>query len=173
MNLSAACSSFYGSGLMRFFAYCMVAGLAFVGAAKLFPPAPQDMTYHYVDERGQPITEDVARAYFAEQERLDTLEREAKRRASEEGNVANSPASSGPVTHSDLSDRAAVPAGTGLRATGPGKDYVSVQGYYRRDGTYIAQHKRSAANRTETDNWSTRGNHNPFTGKSGSNKARR
>ena len=104
---------------------------------------------------------------------MDTLEREAKRRASEEGNVANSPASSGPVTHSDLSDRAAVPPDTGLRATGPSKDYVSVQGYYRRDGTYIAPHKRSAANRTQTDNWSTRGNKNPFTGKSGSNKARR
>lgn len=173
MNLSAACSSIYGAGLMRFFAYCMVAGLAFVGAAKLFPPAPQDITYHYVDERGQPITEVVARAYFAEQERLDTLEREAKRRASEEGNVANPTTSSGPVTHSNLSNRAAIPPGTSLRATEPSKDYISVQGYYRRDGTYIAPHKRSAANRTETDNWSTRGNKNPFTGKSGSNKARR
>ncbi|WBT37794.1 hypothetical protein [Hyphomicrobium sp. DMF-1] len=106
---------------MRFFAYCMVAGIAFVGAAKLFPPAPQDMTYHYVDERGQPITEVVARAYFAEQERLDTLEWESKRRASDEGNVANPTTSSGPVTHSDLSNRAAVPPGTSLRGKPPVK----------------------------------------------------
>lgn len=44
---------------------------------------------------------------------------------------------------------------------------VSVRGYYRKDGTYVAPHMRSSPNNTKNDNWSTRGNVNPYTGKAG------
>lgn len=42
-----------------------------------------------------------------------------------------------------------------------------VRGYYRNDGTYVAPHYRSSPNHTKSDNWSTRGNVNPYTGEAG------
>ena len=45
---------------------------------------------------------------------------------------------------------------------------VSVRGYFRSNGTYVQPHVRSAPNNTTEDNWSTRGNVNPYTGKNGS-----
>jgi hypothetical protein len=44
---------------------------------------------------------------------------------------------------------------------------VHVRGYHRKNGTYVAPHNRTAPNKTKTDNWSTRGNTNPETGKKG------
>ena len=44
---------------------------------------------------------------------------------------------------------------------------VRVRGSFRKNGTYIAPHYRSSPNRTKFDNWSTRGNYNPYTGKKG------
>lgn len=44
---------------------------------------------------------------------------------------------------------------------------VQVDGYFRKDGTYVAPHYRSAPNSTPWDNWSTKGNVNPYTGKPG------
>lgn len=44
---------------------------------------------------------------------------------------------------------------------------VRVRGYTRRDGTYVAPHYRSSPNSTKMDNWSTRGNVNPYTGREG------
>lgn len=44
---------------------------------------------------------------------------------------------------------------------------VSVKGYTRADGTYVAPHMRSSPNSTASDNWSTKGNVNPYTGKAG------
>lgn len=46
------------------------------------------------------------------------------------------------------------------RHTGP----VSVKGYVRKDGTYVAPHFRSAPDGTTLNNWSTQGNVNPFKG---------
>jgi hypothetical protein len=46
---------------------------------------------------------------------------------------------------------------------------VSVQGYYRKDGTYVSPHYRSSPNATSSDNWSTKGNVNPHTGEVGHN----
>ncbi len=40
-------------------------------------------------------------------------------------------------------------------------------GYMRRDGTYVAPSYQSPPNRTRIDNFSSRGNVNPFTGKPG------
>ena len=44
---------------------------------------------------------------------------------------------------------------------------VSVKGYTRADGTYVAPHVRSSPNGTASDNWTTKGNVNPYTGKVG------
>lgn len=43
----------------------------------------------------------------------------------------------------------------------------SVRGYTRKDGTYVAPHRATDPNRTRNDNYSTKGNVNPYTGKSG------
>lgn len=43
----------------------------------------------------------------------------------------------------------------------------SVRGYSKRDGTYVAPHYRTNPNTTQRDNWSSRPNVNPYTGKSG------
>src|SRR5688572_20479522 len=42
-----------------------------------------------------------------------------------------------------------------------------VSGYTRSDGTYVSGHYRSCANSTTSDNWTTRGNYNPYTGEPG------
>lgn len=42
-----------------------------------------------------------------------------------------------------------------------------VRGTVRKDGTYVATHVRTAPNKTKTDNYSTKGNTNPYTGKKG------
>lgn len=42
-----------------------------------------------------------------------------------------------------------------------------VKGYVKKDGTYVAGHYRSSPNSTTTDNWSTKGNVNPYTGQAG------
>jgi hypothetical protein len=41
---------------------------------------------------------------------------------------------------------------------------VSVQGYFRSNGTYVAPHWRSAPDGNFWNNWSTKGNINPYTG---------
>jgi hypothetical protein len=43
----------------------------------------------------------------------------------------------------------------------------SVRGYVRSNGTYVAPHHATNPNGTRTDNWSTKGNINPYTGKAG------
>ncbi len=44
---------------------------------------------------------------------------------------------------------------------------VYVEGYVRSDGTYVEPHYRSSPNDTVLDNWSTKGNVNPYTGEPG------
>ena len=46
-----------------------------------------------------------------------------------------------------------------------GQTYVP--GYIKADGSYVAGHYKSAPNETKLDNYSTKGNSNPFTGKAG------
>ncbi|MFA5168531.1 MAG: hypothetical protein WC530_08385 [Candidatus Omnitrophota bacterium] len=46
--------------------------------------------------------------------------------------------------------------------------YRSTRGYVKRSsGTYVAPHYSSTPNRIKADNWSAKGNVNPFTGKKG------
>src|SRR6478672_8511890 len=44
---------------------------------------------------------------------------------------------------------------------------VRVSGYVNKNGTYVAPHYRSSPNSTTLDNYSTKGNYNPYTGKAG------
>ncbi len=44
---------------------------------------------------------------------------------------------------------------------------VRVRGYTRKDGTYVAPHYRSSPDSSKANNWSTKGNTNPYTGKEG------
>lgn len=44
-------------------------------------------------------------------------------------------------------------------------EYVS--GHYRSNGTYVSGYHRTSPNTTKFDNYSTRGNINPYTGKKG------
>jgi hypothetical protein len=46
---------------------------------------------------------------------------------------------------------------------------VAVRGYTKDNGTYVQPHYRSSPNEYKNDNWSTSGNSNPYTGKSGTN----
>ena len=57
----------------------------------------------------------------------------------------------------------AVARGSGSHSGG----YHSVRSYTTKNGTYVAPHYQTNPNGTKTDNWSTKGNANPFTGKPG------
>ena len=46
---------------------------------------------------------------------------------------------------------------------------VYVKGYYKKNGTYVAPHYRKSPNSTVRDNFSYKGNVNPYTGKTGKN----
>jgi hypothetical protein len=48
-----------------------------------------------------------------------------------------------------------------------------VRGYTKRDGTRVESHRRTRPNSTERDNWSTKENTNPDTGKRGTKTPRR
>jgi len=54
-----------------------------------------------------------------------------------------------------------------LFATSVFAEYVS--GYYRKNGTYVKGYNRSDRNATVRDNYSYKGNTNPYTGKKGTN----
>src|SRR4051812_19073256 len=51
--------------------------------------------------------------------------------------------------------------------TGSNTQTEHVNGYERKDGTYVAPYERTQANTTRDDNYGTRGNYNPYTGKTG------
>lgn len=51
---------------------------------------------------------------------------------------------------------------------GPALADTYVRGHVRKDGTYVQPHYRSNSNGTNLDNYSTRGNVNPYTGQRGS-----
>jgi hypothetical protein len=56
---------------------------------------------------------------------------------------------------------------TAATGTGAKASHESVSGYTRKDGKYVATHDRSTKDSTKTNNWSTKGNANPETGKAG------
>lgn len=44
---------------------------------------------------------------------------------------------------------------------------VRVKGYYRSDGKYVREHYRTSPDKNFWNNWSSKGNVNPYTGKRG------
>jgi hypothetical protein len=50
---------------------------------------------------------------------------------------------------------------------------TTVRPYSRRDGTYVQPHHRKAPNSTQRDNYSSRGNTNPYTGRPGTREPKR
>ncbi|GAB6121130.1 hypothetical protein [Dysgonomonas termitidis] len=42
------------------------------------------------------------------------------------------------------------------------------KGYTKKDGTYVQGHRKTKSNKTNRDNYSTKSNTNPYTGKKGS-----
>ncbi|WP_072050610.1 hypothetical protein [Pantoea sp. BL1] len=52
--------------------------------------------------------------------------------------------------------------------TGSSPYHERVNGYQKHDGTYVQPHMRTQGNSTQYDNFNTRGNYTPYTGKYGS-----
>jgi len=59
-------------------------------------------------------------------------------------------------------------------ATGTGSSHSShaVSGYTTKRGTHVAPHRQSNSDGTQHNNWSTKGNTNPTTGRAGTKTAR-
>ncbi len=51
--------------------------------------------------------------------------------------------------------------------TGSKSGSTSVGGYTTKNGTYVSPHQRSTPDSNPKNNWSTKGNVNPYTGKKG------
>ena len=60
---------------------------------------------------------------------------------------------------------------TGMMLAGSALADTYVSGYTTRTGTYVESYHRSDPNGTAVDNWSTKGNVNPYTGKAGTKSA--
>lgn len=56
-----------------------------------------------------------------------------------------------------------------VQGTGSTYSSIPVRGYLR-EGQWIQPHMRSVKDNTRTDNWTTKGNFNPFTGKPGTKR---
>lgn len=55
----------------------------------------------------------------------------------------------------------------------PAEASEHVRGHMKKDGKYVAPHNRTNANSTQRDNWSSKGNSNPYTGKRGHKSAKK
>jgi hypothetical protein len=58
--------------------------------------------------------------------------------------------------------------GTGSKASS-----TSVRGYTTKRGTTVKSYRRTTSDRTQKNNYSTRGNRNPWTGTTGTKRAKR
>ena len=58
-------------------------------------------------------------------------------------------------------------AGLAFAGTVSAQSGTTVRGYTRADGTYVQPHHRTNPNTTRNDNWTTRPNVNPYTGRIG------
>ena len=47
------------------------------------------------------------------------------------------------------------------------KSSTRVKGYVKKSGTYVASHMRTTPDKSKFNNYSTKGNFNPYTGKEG------
>ncbi|WP_257541085.1 hypothetical protein [Sphingobium sp. CFD-1] len=58
-------------------------------------------------------------------------------------------------------------AGMAISGVAEARGSNSVRGHIRSNGVYVAPHVRTNPNSTKLDNWSTRGNVNPYNGRTG------
>ena len=64
--------------------------------------------------------------------------------------------------------------GSGSRGGGHNSGgHTSVKPYTKRDGTYVQPHHRTVPNSTQRDNFSSKPNVNPYTGKEGTREPKR
>jgi hypothetical protein len=59
-------------------------------------------------------------------------------------------------------------SGAAAPGTGSKSSSTHVNGYVKKDGTYVAPHNKSTPDNKFENNWTTKGNDNPTTGASGS-----
>ena len=64
-------------------------------------------------------------------------------------------------------------SGSGTYGTGSNPSSNSVDGYTRRDGTYVQPYQRTNPNNSQLDNYGTRGNTNPYSGQTGTQSPKR
>lgn len=55
----------------------------------------------------------------------------------------------------------------GLNYAQENPNSTTVKSYTKKDGTHVESYKRTKSNRTERDNYSSKPNRNPYTGKKG------
>ncbi len=60
---------------------------------------------------------------------------------------------------------------SGLSSPSKGGSH-SVRGHARKDGTYVQPHRATNQNKTQRDNWSSKPNVNPYTGKPGEKESK-
>lgn len=48
-----------------------------------------------------------------------------------------------------------------------------VRGYTKKNGTYVQPHRQTNPNHTQRDNWSSKENTNPYTGKQGTKEPKK
>ena len=58
-------------------------------------------------------------------------------------------------------------SGATAPGTGSKSSSTHVNGYVKKDGTYVAPHNKSTPDKKFENNWTTKGNDNPTTGASG------
>jgi hypothetical protein len=73
--------------------------------------------------------------------------------------------------HSTTSKSPASHASSGASGTGASSSSHVVRGYTTKRGTYVAPHRQTNADHTQRNNYSTKGNVNPSTGKTGTKSA--
>jgi len=54
--------------------------------------------------------------------------------------------------------------------TGSKSSHEHVSSYTKRGGTYVTLHEKSTPDHTKKNNWDTKGNDNPYTGKAGTKR---
>jgi len=57
------------------------------------------------------------------------------------------------------------------KSTSSGSGTHSVKGHVKKDGTYVQPHHATNPNNTQRDNWSSKPNVNPYSGKPGTKEA--
>jgi hypothetical protein len=62
---------------------------------------------------------------------------------------------------------------SGTTGTGSSSNSHAVRGYTTKRGTYVAPHRQTDPDHTQRNNYSTKGNVNPWTGKAGTRNATR